>query len=142
MTKRTELSLNVPRSNQRWHRTRKAGTAERVFAALIADPCRLDHPSEVTFERRRDGKRCVPRLLIIVFSKHCVDQLQTDVFSRAQPVVRKEQGDDAAEDQSCDALAAGDVHQIQDYEGTATEERAAEQKVQRPFGANFVKVPW
>ena len=79
-----------------------------------------------------------PRVLIIVFSKHCVDQLQTDVFVRAQTVVRKEQGDDAAEDQDGDALAIGDVHQVQDYECTVTEERVAEQKVQRAFGANLL----
>ena len=50
--------------------------------------------------QRRQAVR--PRVLIIVFSKHCVDQLQTDVFARAQTVVRKEQGDDAAEDQGGD----------------------------------------
>ena len=83
-----------------------------------------------------------PKVLIIVFSKHCVDQVQTDVFARAQTVVRKEQGDDAAEDQGGDAHAIGDVHQVQDDEGTVTEERAAEQRGQRAFGANLVKVPW
>ena len=77
----------------------------------------------------------------MVLSKHCVDQLQMDVFAGAQ-TVRKEQRDDAAEDQGRDALAVGDVHQVQDYEGTVTEERAAEQRVQRAFGANRAKVPW
>ena len=56
----TARRSNIPRSNQRWHRPRKAGTAARVFAALVAGPCRLAHPSEVTFARRKGGKRCVP----------------------------------------------------------------------------------
>ena len=57
-----------------------------------------------------------------------------------EPAIRKEQGDDAAEDQSGDALAIGDVDQARDYEGTVTEARAAEQELQRAFGANLVKI--
>ena len=56
-------------------------------------------------------------------------------------VLRKEQGDDAAEDQSGDALATGVLHQAQDCESTVTEDRAAEPRVQPAFGANFVKSP-
>ena len=37
-------------------------------------------------------------------------------------VLRKEQGDDPAEDQSGDALATGDLHQVQDCESTVTED--------------------
>ena len=82
-----------------------------------------------------------PGVLIIVFSKHCVEQqLQTDVFARTQTVVRKEQRDDADEDQGGDALAIGDVHQVQDNEGTVIEERAVGQRVQTASGANLVKV--
>ena len=75
MTKRCELSLNVARSNQRWHRPREAESAARVFAALIASERRLAHPGHVRETERREAVR--PRVLIIVFSKHCVDQLQT-----------------------------------------------------------------
>ena len=80
--------------------------------------------------QRRQAVR--PRVLIIVLI-HC---------KRASLLVlRKEQGDDAAEDQSGDALATGDLHQVQDCESTVTEDRAAEPRVQPAFGANFVKSP-
>ena len=102
MTKRCELSLNVARSNQRWHRPREAESAARVFAALIAGERRLAHPGHVGETERREAVR--PRVLIIVFSKHCADQLQAGVFVRAQTVVRKEPRDDASEDQGDDAF--------------------------------------
>ena len=89
------------------------GTRVRSFdrRSMQSGPPIRGHVREA---QRRQAVR--PRVLIIVFSMHCVDQLQTDVFARAQAVVRKEQGDDAAENQGVGALAIGDVHQVQDYE--------------------------
>ena len=97
--------------------TPKGGNCSTRVPALIANPCRLAHPSEVPVTRRRGGKRAL-----------CYSTANGRPFARAPTVVRKEQGDDAAEDQGSDALAVGDVHQVQDYEGTVTEERAAEKK--------------
>ena len=56
----------------------------------------LPNRGHVREAQRRQAVR--PRVLIIVFSSHFVDELQTDVFARTQTVVRKEQGDGAAED--------------------------------------------
>ena len=138
MTKRTELSVNVPRSNQRWHRPRKAGTAPIVFAALIARQIGPPIRGHVCEAQRRQAVR--PRV-VRVFNKHCVGQLQTDAYARAQTAVRTEQGDDAAEDQSGGTLAGGDVHQVQNYEGTVTDARAAEQELQRAFRGEPCKNP-
>ena len=106
------------RTNQRWYRPRKARNATRVFAS----PSIRGHVREA---QRRQAAH--PTVLVIVFSKHCVDQLQKGIST----VVRKEQGKRCEEQETRPWTRRHASSMV-------TEERAAQQQMQWALGTNLV----